>query len=135
MGDNPRNARIRLLKTVDPQQVIAMLVEEHGVDFVIDSALYLEDQDKAIDLSTSEKIREYLKSMYGFDFDGHEGTDEEILGMAREAYGSWDLTYTACPWNASRIAEVRGIKKTSVETQVYQCRSQIRNSNGGTINA
>lgn len=134
MGDNPRNARIRLLKTVDPQKVIAMLVEEHGVDFVIDSALDLEDQDKAIDLSTPEKVREYLHNSYGFSFD-LDGNDEDILNMARDIYGSWRMVYAACPWEYSRIAAVRKCKTDSVSMEASKARTEIRNSQESTINA
>lgn len=134
MGDTPSNARLRVLKTVDPQQVIAMLIEENGFDYILDSVLDLEDTSKGVDLSTVESVGKHLRRSSGFDF-SIEGTDEEIFEMARGIYGSWRLVYAACPWSYDRMAETRGIKRESITMEASKARTEVRNSEGTTTNA
>ena len=138
MGDTPSNARLRVLKTVDPQQVIAMLIEENGFDYILDSVLDLEDTSKGVDLSTVESVGKHLRRSSGFvtlQAMGQTPSDEEIFEMARGIYGSWRLVYAACPWNYDRMAETRGIKRESITMEASKARTEVRNSEGTTTNA
>ncbi len=134
MGNTPSNARLRVLKTVDPRQVIAMLIEEHGFDYILDSVLDQEDAGKGVDLSTVDACRKHLQRSSGFDFD-IEGSDEEILEIARGIFGTWRVVYAACPWPLERIAAVRDCEPRSVYQEATKARTLLRNSEGITTNA
>ena len=85
--NNAKNARLRVIKGLDPASVLGVLVEDHGFEAVLDSLMDIADDNKAVDVDSPDKVREYLQDTYGLNFNLKDEKDIDTLTLARDILG------------------------------------------------
>lgn len=132
--NNAKNARLRVIKGLDTASVLGVLVEDHGFEAVLDSLMDIADDNKAVDVDSPDKVREYFQDTYGLNFNLKDEKDIDTLTLARDILGTWGKVYASCDWTTARIAKARGVKDHTVNVEAGKARSALRNELNGTTN-